>query len=68
MVNSRYCTNDRNIFAAGINVIMIPKPNFQYTYGSPQEMAEKVRVHLMLGIVHIQTNLASLVGLRIEHD
>jgi len=47
VVNARYCTNDRNIYAAGRNVVMVPKPNFQYTFTSPQEMAEKVhaRVH-----------------------
>jgi len=44
VVNGRYCTNDRNIYAAGRNVVMAPKPNFQYTFTSPQEMAEKVSI------------------------
>ncbi|XP_017077843.1 cilia- and flagella-associated protein 61 [Drosophila eugracilis] len=46
VVNARYCTNDRNIFSAGKNIIMIPKPNFQYTNTSPQEMAEKLAYEL----------------------
>ncbi|XP_037715986.1 cilia- and flagella-associated protein 61 isoform X2 [Drosophila subpulchrella] len=52
VVNARYCTNDRNIYAAGRNVLMLPKPNFQYTFTSPQEMAEKLAYELnMIKIV-----------------
>ncbi|XP_039228428.1 cilia- and flagella-associated protein 61 isoform X1 [Drosophila yakuba] len=55
VVNSRYCTNDRNIFAAGRNIIMIPKPNFQYTHCSPQEMAEKLAYELNMVKVVMQS-------------
>ncbi|XP_017004328.3 cilia- and flagella-associated protein 61 isoform X1 [Drosophila takahashii] len=52
VVNARYATNDRNIFAGGRYIVMLPQPNFQYSFTSPQEMAEKIAYELnMIKIV-----------------
>ncbi|XP_017054350.1 cilia- and flagella-associated protein 61-like [Drosophila ficusphila] len=58
VVNSRYCTNDRNIFAAGSYIIMQPKPNFQYTATSPQECAEKLAYELNMVKIVMQSRFS----------
>ncbi|KAH8254134.1 hypothetical protein KR032_008640, partial [Drosophila birchii] len=51
-VNTRFCTSDPNIYAAGKNVSIVPLPNYQFVSTSPQEFAEKLAFELgMLKIV-----------------
>ncbi|XP_016977075.1 cilia- and flagella-associated protein 61 [Drosophila rhopaloa] len=54
VVNARYVTNDRNIYASG-NIIMVPTPNFQYTSTSPQECAEKLAYELNMVKIVMQS-------------
>ncbi|KAH8284808.1 hypothetical protein KR054_001225 [Drosophila jambulina] len=42
VVNTRFCTSDPNIYAAGKNISIVPLPNYQYLHTNPQECAEKV--------------------------
>ncbi|KAH8234420.1 hypothetical protein KR038_009520 [Drosophila bunnanda] len=52
LVNTRFCTSDPNIYAAGRNISIRPLPNYQFIHTSPQESAEKLAFELdMLKIV-----------------
>ncbi|KAI8037540.1 cilia- and flagella-associated protein 61 [Drosophila gunungcola] len=54
VVNARYITNDRSIYASG-NIVMLPIPNFQYTSTSPQECAEKLAYELNMVKIVMQS-------------
>ncbi|KAH8308894.1 hypothetical protein KR059_002754 [Drosophila kikkawai] len=52
VVNTRFCTVDPDIYAAGKNIVIDPLPNYQFKHTNPQECAEKVAFELgMLKIV-----------------
>ncbi|KAH8389745.1 hypothetical protein KR200_000872 [Drosophila serrata] len=46
VVNTRFCTSDPNIYAAGKNISIRPLPNYQFIHTNPQESAEKLAFEL----------------------